>query len=131
MAGKKTIALFGATGPTGRHIIEEALTQGYKLSVYTRDAKKLAPFAGRVEIVVGDLQDQRAIAKCVQGAAAVISALGPNSLKGRCHVSGVGSQRAQADRHVSCGRRILGDLGQFTPRREAYGKVFTIKRGTQ
>lgn len=81
MAGKKTIALFGATGPTGRHIIEEALKQGYNLSVYTRDAKKLASFAGRVEIVVGDLQDQRAIAKCVQGADAVISALGPNSLK--------------------------------------------------
>ncbi len=35
------------------------------------------------------------------------------------------------DPHVSCGRRILGDLGQFTPRREAYGKVFAIKRGTQ
>ncbi|MCM2496179.1 NAD(P)H-binding protein [Burkholderia glumae] len=67
MAEKKTIALFGATGPTGRHIIEEALTQGYKLSVYTRDAKKLAPFAARVELVVGDLKDRRAIAKCVQG----------------------------------------------------------------
>ena len=76
MAVKKTIALFGATGPTGRHIIEEALKQGYNLSVYTRDAKKLASFAGRVEIVVGDLQDQSAIAKCVLGADAVISALG-------------------------------------------------------
>lgn len=81
MAGKKTVALFGATGPTGRHIIEEALKQGYNLSVYTRDAKKLASFAGRIEIVVGDLQDQSAIAKCIQGANAVISALGPNSLK--------------------------------------------------
>ncbi|MDI3380000.1 NAD(P)-dependent oxidoreductase [Xenophilus aerolatus] len=81
MAATKTIALFGATGPTGRHIIEEALKQGYTLSVYTRDARKLASFAGRVEIVVGDLQDQSAIAKCIQGADAVISALGPNSLK--------------------------------------------------
>ena len=43
MAGEKTIALFGATGPTGRHIIEEALKQGYNLSVYTRDAKTLDP----------------------------------------------------------------------------------------
>ena len=81
MAGNKTIALFGATGPTGRHIIEAALTQGYTLSVYARDAKKLASFAGRVDIVVGDLHDQNAIAKCIQGADAVISALGPNSLK--------------------------------------------------
>ena len=53
MAGTRTIALFGATGPTGRHLIEEALGQGYKLSVYTRDAKKRASFEGRVEIVVG------------------------------------------------------------------------------
>ncbi|WP_433695428.1 SDR family oxidoreductase [Paraburkholderia phenoliruptrix] len=81
MAEKKIIALFGATGPTGRHIIEEALKHGYNLSVYTRDAKKLASFVGRVEIVVGDLQDHSAIAKCVQGAYAVISALGPNGLK--------------------------------------------------
>jgi len=68
MAGRKTIALFGATGPTGRHVIEEALKEGYNLSVYARDAKKLASFAGRVDIVVGELQDQGAIARCVQGA---------------------------------------------------------------
>lgn len=77
----KTIALFGATGPTGKHIIEEALKQGYSLSVYTRDAKKLESFAGQVEIVVGDLNNQDAIAKCINGADAVISALGPNGLK--------------------------------------------------
>ncbi|MEK6294304.1 MAG: NAD(P)H-binding protein [Paraburkholderia tropica] len=78
---QKTIALFGATGPTGTHIIEEALKQGYNLSVYARDAKKLEVFAGRVGIVIGDLQDRNAIAKCISGADAVISALGPNNLK--------------------------------------------------
>lgn len=81
MAGRKTVALFGATGPTGRHLSEEALKQGYALSVYARDASKLAAFAGRIDIVVGDLQDQHAIATCVHGADAVISALGPNSLR--------------------------------------------------
>lgn len=75
------LALFGATGSTGLHIIEAALKQGYVLSVYTRDAKKLAALAGKVEVVVGDLQDRDAIAKCIQGADAVISALGPNSFK--------------------------------------------------
>ena len=81
MTGNKTVALFGATGPTGRHLIEEALKRGYRLSVYTRDAAKLASFAGKVDIVVGDLQDRDAIAQCIQGADAVISALGPNGLK--------------------------------------------------
>jgi len=76
-----TIALFGATGPTGRHIIEEALKQGYSLSVYTRDAKKLESFIGRIEIIVGDLSNQDAIAKCIHSADVVISALGPNGLK--------------------------------------------------
>lgn len=75
------LSLFGATGPTGKYIIEQALKQGYSLSVYTRDAKKLAAFAEKVEIVAGDLQDREAIARCVRGADAVISALGPNSLK--------------------------------------------------
>lgn len=75
------IALFGATGPTGRFVIEEALRQGHSLSVYARDAKKLQAFKGRIDIVEGDLQDRVAIAKCLHGSGAVISALGPNSLK--------------------------------------------------
>ncbi|WP_066262642.1 SDR family oxidoreductase [Hydrogenophaga flava] len=75
------IALFGATGSTGKFVIEEALRQGHSLSVYTRDARKLQALRGRIDIVVGDLQDKDAIAKCLHGSDAVISALGPNSLK--------------------------------------------------
>ncbi|SFT65791.1 Putative NADH-flavin reductase [Kosakonia arachidis] len=75
------LSLFGATGPTGKYIIEEAFKQGYSLSVYTRNARKVDAFAGKVDVVVGDLHDTAAIAKCVRGADAVISALGPNSLK--------------------------------------------------
>lgn len=75
------IALFGATGPTGKFVIEEALRQGHSLSVYTRDGSKLQVFNGRIDVVVGDLQDKGAIARCVHGGDAVISALGPNGLK--------------------------------------------------
>jgi putative NADH-flavin reductase len=75
------VSLFGATGPTGRYIIGEALRQGYSLSVYTRDARKLEAFKGKIEIVVGDLKNLEAITKCIRGSDAVISALGPNSLK--------------------------------------------------
>lgn len=78
------IALFGATGPTGRSVIEEALRQGHSLSVYARDAGKLQAFRGSIDIVVGTLQDKDAIASCLQGCDAVISALGPNGL----HVQG-------------------------------------------
>lgn len=81
MTGNKTIALFGATGPTGRHLIEDALKRGYRLSAYTRDAAKLAAFAGKVDPVVGDLQDRNAMAQCIREADAVISGLGPNGFK--------------------------------------------------
>lgn len=74
------IALFGATGPTGRFVIEEALRQGHSLSVYARDASKLQAFHGQIDVVEGNLQDKVAIAKCLHGSDAVISALGPNSL---------------------------------------------------
>lgn len=77
------IALFGGTGPTGRHIIETALARGYALSVFARDPSKLAEFADRVEIVVGDLGNRDAVKACIAGADAVISALGPNSLSAR------------------------------------------------
>lgn len=77
------IALFGGTGPTGKHMIEEALRQGYELSVYTRNAAKLSAFEGKIEVVIGDLNNREAIKTCIQGADAVISALGPNSLKTR------------------------------------------------
>ncbi|MGQ8632000.1 SDR family oxidoreductase [Agrobacterium sp. DKPNP3] len=75
------IALFGGTGPTGKHIIEEALRRGYALSVYTRDSTKLSAFDGKIEVIVGDLSNREAIRTCIVGADAVISALGPNSLK--------------------------------------------------
>lgn len=77
------IALFGGTGPTGRYVIEEALRQGYELSVYTRDAGKISAFSGKIDAVIGDLNNREAIRACVAGADAVISALGPNSLKAR------------------------------------------------
>ncbi|MCM2404394.1 NAD(P)H-binding protein, partial [Rhizobium sp. S153] len=77
------IALFGGTGPTGRHIIEEALRQGYELSVYTRDARKLSTFGDRIEVIVGDLNNREAIKACVLGADPVIGALGSNKQKAR------------------------------------------------
>lgn len=75
------IALFGATGPTGRYIIEEGLRRGHTLSAYTRDGAKLTDYAGRIEIVTGDLKDRDAIGRNIAGSDAVISALGPNGAK--------------------------------------------------
>lgn len=40
-------------------------------------------------------------------------------------------KKRESSLYVSCCRRIPGDFGEFTPRREACGKVFAIKGGAQ
>ncbi|UHD15549.1 NAD(P)-dependent oxidoreductase [Thiocapsa bogorovii] len=69
------IALFGATGGTGRQVLDQALAQGHAVSALVRDPAKLAERAG-LTLVVGDVLDQTATTRCVQGVDAVICVLG-------------------------------------------------------
>jgi putative NADH-flavin reductase len=69
------IALFGATGGTGRQVLDQALAQGHAVSALVRDPSKLAERTG-LTLVVGDVLDQTATTRCVQGVDAVICVLG-------------------------------------------------------
>lgn len=70
------IALLGATGRTGRHVLTAALAQGHEVSALVRDPARLDVPAG-VTVVTGDSRDATALARLVEGADAVVSALGP------------------------------------------------------
>ena len=70
------IALFGATGGTGRHVLEQALEQGHHVQVLVRDPSKLPADRHGVTVIVGDCLDQAAVNDCVQGTDAVICILG-------------------------------------------------------
>ncbi|MBK1719326.1 NAD(P)-dependent oxidoreductase [Thiocystis violacea] len=69
------IALFGATGGTGRQILAQALEQGHSLRALARDPTKLDPRDG-LTTLGGDVLDPAAVAECVQGTDAVIGVLG-------------------------------------------------------
>lgn len=75
-----TIALFGATGRTGRPLLENALARGWNVTALVRDPARLpavptgAP--GTLRTVTGDLQSADAVASVIQGADAVISVIG-------------------------------------------------------
>jgi putative NADH-flavin reductase len=71
------LAVFGATGRTGRHLVEQALAEGHEVTVFVRDPSKLAEFRDRLRVVQGDVTDPRAVEEAVRGQEAVISALGP------------------------------------------------------
>lgn len=70
------MALFGATGTTGRFVLEEALARGHKVAALVRDREKLDIDHENLETVVGDVLDPEAVEKTIAGRDAVVSVLG-------------------------------------------------------
>jgi putative NADH-flavin reductase len=74
------IAIFGATGATGKLLTERCLAAGYDVTALVR-MPEAYPYASRVRVVKGNAFDPAAIAETLAGADAVLSALGAKSLK--------------------------------------------------
>jgi putative NADH-flavin reductase len=70
------VAIFGATGKTGRFVIEEALERGHRVVTLTRNPAKLDIEHRDLEVVTGDVLDPAAVEKTIIGQDAVISLLG-------------------------------------------------------
>ncbi|MGN7773560.1 NAD(P)-dependent oxidoreductase [Phyllobacterium sp. 22552] len=75
LAASPKIVILGATGPTGRHIVAQAVARGYDVTVLVRSPEKAAELKG-AKIVVGDARDEKALRQTIKGRDAVISALG-------------------------------------------------------
>ena len=69
------LAIFGASGRTGRQVVAQAVERGHTVRALVRTGGALAGQAGVTE-VVGDVLDPEAVARAVSGADAVLSALG-------------------------------------------------------
>jgi putative NADH-flavin reductase len=71
------VVVFGATGPTGRHLISQALAAGHEVTAVARDPAALLPRPG-LTVAAADALDPAAVEKAVSTAApdAVLSALG-------------------------------------------------------
>jgi putative NADH-flavin reductase len=71
------IAIFGATGKVGRHLVDQALERGDEVTVFVRDASKLTTGPHeRLEVVRGDVLAPEHVERAVAGTSAVLSALG-------------------------------------------------------
>jgi putative NADH-flavin reductase len=76
------IVIIGATGKTGRHLLEQAVAQGHAVTALARDPDKLSDVSG-VRVVQGDVYDFDSVRDVVRGHDAVLAALTPrgNPLK--------------------------------------------------
>ena len=68
------VVLYGATGNSGRSILQELVTRGHRVTAVARDTSKLPP---TVTAVQDDLSSAEKIASIIAGADVVISAYAP------------------------------------------------------
>ena len=78
------IAVLGATGRTGRPLVTELVRRSHEVSVLVRDPARLPPDTA-ARVVVGDSRDPEAVAGLLEGADAVVSALGPTGKEPTLH----------------------------------------------
>jgi putative NADH-flavin reductase len=73
--GATKILVLGATGATGRLIVNQAVARGYDVTVLVRSAGKASDITG-AKLIVGDARDETALREALEGRGAVVSALG-------------------------------------------------------
>ncbi len=70
------LAVFGATGLTGGHVVRQALEDGHDVSALVRDPARIARSHPRLTVLAGRPTTRDDVDRCVAGADAVIHCLG-------------------------------------------------------
>jgi uncharacterized protein len=78
----KKIVVFGATGRTGKYMVQYALEAGHAVTAFVRDASKLNMEHPNLRLVIGDVAETGKVEKAIEGKDIVISALGTNQIDG-------------------------------------------------
>lgn len=93
---KGVVVVAGATGRTGRRVVEELVERGFSVKAMVRSASGAAWLKGEgVEVVEGDITSVSSLENVVEGAQFVISALGskkPFSKRENSKVDNLGNQ---------------------------------------
>ncbi|OEK00737.1 hypothetical protein BFP97_04080 [Roseivirga sp. 4D4] len=71
----KRILLLGATGRTGRLVLEQALAEGYQVNCLVRSPEKIKIKSDSLDIFQGDTQNRDDLSKAIEACEAVISIL--------------------------------------------------------
>jgi putative NADH-flavin reductase len=100
------LAIFGATGGTGRQLVEQALEEGHTVTVLVRNPAAFPIQHERLSLVQGDVRDRARVETVVAGQDAILSALGTNQ-RGPVSICTDGVERMLTAMNSSQVRRLL------------------------
>jgi putative NADH-flavin reductase len=111
--------VIGATGGTGRCVVENALRAGHEVTAFARTPQKITMQHQRLRLAQGDMLQSDAVLHAMQGQQAVICALGPAAGAAPGSIISEGSRNiihAMAQAGV---RRLIFESGIMVRRRQA------------
>src|ERR671910_3002807 len=79
--GDVKVLIIGATGGTGRILLDKALQQGHEVTALARNSSAVAPRDYRPRVLEGNTLDLEAVEAAVAGQGTVLSTLGMSSTK--------------------------------------------------
>lgn len=71
------LVIFGATGKTGQKLVSQAIDNGHEVIALARTPSKFAISHKSLKVMQGNILDAAVVDVAIQGADAVVSALGP------------------------------------------------------
>jgi putative NADH-flavin reductase len=74
--GPMRVLVVGATGGTGRELVQRALEHGHQVTAFVRDPAKLQMEHANLRVTKGDVLDYATVESAMRGQDAVLSALG-------------------------------------------------------
>lgn len=110
------VLVLGATGKTGREVVDIALARGHGVTAFVRSPHKLEGHDGALKVVEGSPLEVAPLAEALRGHDAVISALGlparkalrPSTFMAECAASTVGAmKKARVDRLAIVSAAVL------------------------
>lgn len=116
------VLILGASGKTGRHVVEQALRKGHEVTALVRSPEKLDITHPKLRVIVGNAKEPKDLAKAFRGQEAVISTLGnsrknpdPNLIRESSRIIVAAAKQARGSRVIMMSSFIVGGrLGPLT-----------------
>lgn len=72
------LVVFGASGASGRQIVEQALAAGHEVTAFVRNPAAITIKHPKLKVIKGDALDADSVSQAIAGQDAVLSAIGVN-----------------------------------------------------